>query len=256
MSLFQKILASIGVGAASVDTRLEKSTYIPGEKVNGIVVVRGGNIEQKIDEIYLSLMTHYIKEKDDKKYVKQAVIHKEKINQPFTILANETKEIPFSFQLPYDTPITLGKTKVWVHTGLEIRNAIDPSDSDFIEVLPTPLMNAVINSVKELGFRLRETECEEVSYRLRKRLPFVQEFEFVPQRGLFRGKLDELEIIFSENNGNSLEIILQIDRRPRGLGGLLAEALDLDESFVRLTYQEKDIPFVKEKIRQTIERYS
>jgi sporulation-control protein len=256
MSFFQKMLASIGVGSARVDTRLEKSTFIPGEKVNGIVVVKGGNIEQTIGKIYLSVMTHYIKETDDKKYVKQAVLHKEKINQPFTIQANETKEIPFSFRLPFDTPITVGKTKVWVQTGLEIRNAMDPSDSDYIEVLPTPLMNAVLASVKELGFHLRKAECEEVPFRLRKRLPFVQEFEFFPQRGSFRGKLDEIEIIFSENDGDSLEIFLQIDRRPRGLGGLLAEALELDESFVRLKFFEKDIPAVKERIRQNIERYS
>lgn len=32
MSFFNKILASVGIGAAQIDTRLEKSSYYPGRK--------------------------------------------------------------------------------------------------------------------------------------------------------------------------------------------------------------------------------
>ena len=42
------------------------------------------------------------------------------------IPANENREIPFSFQLPYETPLTYGKSKVWIKTGMDIKNALDP----------------------------------------------------------------------------------------------------------------------------------
>ena len=61
MSIFNKVLASVGIGAATVDTKLHKSVYNVNEKVTGIVEVVGGNIPQHIDAIYLTLYTNYIK---------------------------------------------------------------------------------------------------------------------------------------------------------------------------------------------------
>ena len=54
MSFFNKVFASVGIGAAKVDTKLEKDRVMPGEEVRGIVEIRGGNTEQNIDDIYLS----------------------------------------------------------------------------------------------------------------------------------------------------------------------------------------------------------
>lgn len=41
LSLFNKVLASIGVGAATVDTKLHKSSYTINETVTGVVEVTG-----------------------------------------------------------------------------------------------------------------------------------------------------------------------------------------------------------------------
>ena len=67
MSFFNKVLASVGIGAATVDTKLERDQVVPGEEIKGIVEIRGGNVEQKIDDIYLSVNTQYVKESDDRK---------------------------------------------------------------------------------------------------------------------------------------------------------------------------------------------
>lgn len=67
MSLFKKLAASAGIGAAKVNTILEKNEYLPGEKVNGSVLVKGGNTEQHIRYIELLLETEYAIVKDDKK---------------------------------------------------------------------------------------------------------------------------------------------------------------------------------------------
>lgn len=256
MSFFNKIFASIGIGSAIVNTKLERDQAVPGEEVKGIVEIRGGNVEQNIDIIYLSIYTTYIKETDDNKYTKTGLIDQIRLNEPFTIKSKEIKEIPFSFKLPIDTPITIGKTKVWVATGLDIKNAVDPTDKDYIKVIPSPLTNAVLTVMEDLGFRLREAECEEAPYRLRRRLPFVQEFEFVPITGSFRSKLDEVELVFFPASQTETEIYMQVDRKARGLGGFLAEALEMDESHVHFTVKSEDLSSLTEKIGAAIKRFS
>lgn len=255
MSFFNKMLASIGIGSATVDTRLEKSTYTAGETLRGTIDIAGGSTEQYIDAIYLTLYTTYIKEVNDNKYTDSAAIHKVKVNEPFTLGANERKSIPFTFQLPFDTPATLGKTRVWIHTGLDIKNAVDPTDKDFIEVNPSPLAAQVLQTIERIGFRLRKVDCEYASMKLRSPYVFVQEFEFTPTIGTYRSQLDELEVIFLSQTVNSAQLLLQVDRRARGLGGLFAEAMDMDESFVRLTITTEDIPYLNQKLQQTINKY-
>lgn len=252
MSFFNKVLASIGVGGAKVDTKLEKSEYTAGEMMQGIVEIIGGSIEQQIDAIYLTVNTTYIREANDRKYTDIAAIQKYKVTEPFTIAANEKKVIPFSMNLPVDTPITYGSTRVWVSTGLDIKNSVDPTDKDYITVRPTRLAGHILEAVEQLGFKIRKVECEKASHKLGSRYPFVQEFEFVPTNGVYRAQLDELEILFLSQSAQSAEILMQVDRRARGLGGLLAEALEMDEKFVRITINSQDIPTIKDKIKRAI----
>ncbi|MEH7108393.1 sporulation protein [Bacillus sp. JJ1764] len=256
MSFFNKVFASVGIGSATVDTKLEKETYMPGETINGVVEIKGGKIDQQVDDIYLSVNTTYLRESDDRKYSVTATIDRFRVTAPFTIRVNERKEVPFSFQLPYDTPLSIGRSKIWVSTGLDIKGGVDPSDKDYLKVVPNPLMTAVFNAVDQLGFRIREADCEEAPRRLGGRLPFVQEFEFVPTSGPFRGKLDELEVVFLPSGNGELDIMFQVDRRARGLAGLFSEAIGTDETNVRLSITNQDMPYLQQKIQSVIERYS
>ncbi|KAB7708998.1 sporulation protein SpoOM [Bacillus aerolatus] len=255
MSFFNKVLASIGIGGAKVDTKLEKPEYTAGDIMKGQVEVCGGSVEQQIDSIYLTVYTTFIRESDDKKYTDYASIKKHKLNEPFKIGANETKVIPFSMELPLDTPITYGNTRVWVATGLDIKNAADPEDKDYIEIRPDKMTAAVLKEVEQLGFRLRQVECEQAPKRIGSRFPFVQEFEFVPTSGPFRGKLDELEVMFLSQTKEKAELLIQVDRKAKGIGGFLAEAFEMDETFVRLTVTSQDVPKLNEKLKQIIAKY-
>lgn len=251
MSLFNKVLASVGIGATTVDTKLHKSNYTINENITGVVEIVGGNIEQQIDAIYLSLYTNFTREINDKKVTDNAVLMNYKINEPFTIQPNEKREIPFTFELPAAIPVTTGQSRVWIHTGLDIKNAIDPTDKDFIDIQPTRLASNVLSAIQNLGFRLRKVDSEQAPSSLRNRAPIVQEFEFTPTNNTYRRYLDELEVIFLDQTSRSVEILLQVDRRARGLGSFLSEALDMDESFIRLTLFENDN--ISAKISQAIE---
>jgi sporulation-control protein len=236
--MFNRLLASIGIGSAKLDTLLEKSQYVPGEEVRGVVNIRGGSVAQNIDTIQLSVMTEYIRESNDHKVRAHGEIGRFHVSAPFALQAGETKEVPFSFRLPYQTPLTIGRAPVWVKTELDVRGGVDPGDNDRIDVLPTSGINTVLHALDLLGFRLLNAECE-YSPRHGGGMPFVQEFEFVPT-SQFRGQLDELEVMFFSSD-RELELLLQVDRRARGLGGLFAEALDMDETFVRCRFTEEQL---------------
>jgi sporulation-control protein len=255
MSFFNKALASIGIGNTQVDTRLEREFFRPGDPVTGSVEIKGGNVSQKIDEIYLSIHTSYVKEIDDRKYTQIATIDKFRLNEPFEIAPHDRKEIPFTFKLPFETPVTYGKTKVWISTGLDIKNSVDPKDEDFIRVEPNELVQAVFSALDNLGFKLRNADCEEAPHSLRHQTPFVQEFEFVPYSGAYRGKLDELEVFFIMKNNEEAEVFFEVDRKGAGLAGLFAEAMEMDETRVRGFISSNDISGMKEKLNGIISRY-
>jgi sporulation-control protein len=44
MPFFKRILASVGIGGAKVDTRLEDSRYFAGNEVRGVVYIQGGSL--------------------------------------------------------------------------------------------------------------------------------------------------------------------------------------------------------------------
>ncbi len=245
MSLFKKMMAKVGIGAAKVDTLLSTSEFIPGETLDGVIRLTGGSVEQSVDAVYFKILSTYedeVKTEDDEEeeVTREALLEEYVIEEPITLAPGDEKEFPISLVLPFDTPATFGKTRVWVQTGLDIKQALDPGDRDYIEVQPHPLVSQCLNAVEELGFALREVTCEPAPRSFGTRVPFIQEFEFVPRGGAFSSRLDELELVFKVSE-DSVTVFMEIDRKARGVSGMLAELLDMDESLVSFSYGEGDL---------------
>jgi sporulation-control protein len=235
-----KILASFGMGAAKVDTILEKPHYYQGESVKGEVVVEGGKARQTIDQIYLYLVVRWKKEGSSRKHV----WYEFPLLDGFEIEPGATKKVPFQFELPLDAPITTDDFEVYFKTGADIDNAVDPTDKDYIQVSLHRRAQAVFDSLKKMGFQPKAVEAEFTKYKTER--PFVQEFAFHPPQE-YRYYLDEVELAFTETG----EAILEVDRSDRGPNG--------DETKVRFSVTEEDLvdnaaPLQK-KIQQIIERY-
>ena len=84
-------------------------------------------------------------------------------------------------------------------------------------------------------------------------VPFVQEFEFTPTTPN-RNALDELESIFDVHE-EGLDVLMQVDKRAKGLVGLFAEVMDLDEKYISFSVtREQGVPagLVENKIREAI----
>ena len=254
MSLFKKVLSSVGIGSAKVDTVLYEDRFVPGEVMEGVVKIKGGSLEQDIEEIYFTIQTSYQVEKDDTKVTKTAVLESFKLGESLRIRAGEEVEIPISLILPFDTPLTVGRTKVWVATGLDIKGAVDPSDKDYVDVVAGEVMGALFDSLEELGFELYDAECEAVN-RFRARLPFVQEFELKPRSGPFRGRFDELEIICNPYEDGA-DFYIELDRRARGISGFFAEMLDADEVGLNLKVSRYELDELTDRLYDLLNSYS
>jgi len=252
MSFFKKIFSSIGIGSAKVDTILLCERLVPGDNIDVIVKIMGGNTQQQIEGLYFTINSTYLDtmnvteydddeyESSDEEFTRTAIIEKYKVSDKFIIEPGETKEIPLTFQLPYYTPLTLGDTEVWIHTGLDIKKAKDPTDNDYIEVVPGEMVSALFDAISELGFELSEVECVTISDSFEKEIPFVQEFEFKPLSGHFRNKVDEIELVCFPSE-DSVEVYMEIDRKARGISGHFAELMGRDETNINFTFVKDEI---------------
>ncbi len=233
------MLASVGIGSARVDTLLDRTTVRVGETLEGEVNIKGGSTEQQIDSIYLHLMTRYsAPQGNNSDHSVNYSLAQLEVASPFTLRPGQQLDVPVRLTVPLTTPVTMGRIPVWLKTGLDIDYAIDPKDTDQLEILPHPNMEQVLRAVTHMGFRPKTTTCERRT-RLSRGVPFVQEIEFLPSATYAIG-IRELELIFFLNP-HGLEVLVEVDRRGRGLSGLMQRALDRDERRHRLHFSQEEL---------------
>ncbi|WP_276272333.1 sporulation protein [Haloarcula litorea] len=226
------VLSRIGIGSARVDTVLPSSTVRAGESVDAEVHVEGGSTDQDVDAIYFALETEYRTEEG----YQEAVVDKWRLTEPFTIEEGEERRFETTIEVPRRTPVTVGSVSVEVETGLDISLAVDPEDEDRIEVRPTERLQAVFDALESLGFSLHSSECSaRPGGVFSTSASFVQEFEYRPRGGEFSGDVDEVEVV-PVYGDDALTVHLEVDRR----GGLLSEAMDVDERHTSFTVTDAD----------------
>lgn len=240
----KKVLARIGIGNATVDTVLPSDTVRPGETVDAEVRIEGGSAEQEIGKVRFELETRC---RTDDGY-REVDIAQYTLAESLTIQPDEQETRDVSLDIPHGTPVTLGNVNVWVETELDIELAVDPEDKDYLNVQPTPRLQAVFDALDDLGFSLHTAECEADPHGVfTSSRRFVQEFEFRPTSGLFAGDVDELEVV-PRPDEDALELFLEVDRR----GGVLSELSDLDERTVQTTVRTTDVSDVRDELESLI----
>jgi sporulation-control protein len=264
MSFFKKVLSKVGIGAAKIDTVLDESEVYPGAELSGIIYIQGGNVEQSIQKIDLDVRCNYMAEvtttrtdNDGDEYEETTTVERTAtlvaydLPEVFTIAADEKREIPFSIQLPLGSPLTLGRSQTWVETNLDIEYALDKSDKDYVNVAPNQYQLAVLQGLESLGLVCVDAENEAVS---RFELPFMQELEFKAQSGEFAGRVDEVEVIFI-NQADCTKVLLEIDRKARGVSGFFASMFDLDETKVAVEVNDSNLDDVCGLLQQVINHH-
>jgi sporulation-control protein len=243
----RKVLASVGIGNATVDTVLPSTTVTPGESVEAEVRIEGGEAEQEVDRIELELETRF---RTADGYA-EGTVDRLVLSEGLTVEPDTSESLDATVEIPWHTPVTLGNARVWVETELEIPLAVDPEDRDYLDVQPTERMRALFDAAESLGLSFRTADCEADPYGRYGTGRFVQEFEFRPSGGPFAGALDEVEFV-TDPGPDALEVYVEVDRR----GGLLSEIAETDESRTSLSVASTDVDEVARALRAEIERYA
>lgn len=227
--MFKKILSSIGVGSSRVNLVLTENQYRAGERITGQLLVSGGISDQSIKQVYVDLIA---KSKHEDTAVTQVLDHEIIAEELFISAGQPESKMVVVYNLPENIPVTTRHTSLYLVTGLDIENAVDPTDHDPIRVLPGIRQDIIMRALeKELGF---SHKAESGVYNGK-----YQEFEYRPT-SFMRGYLDELEVIFAVYSG-WVDLYMEIDRKARGLGGLLLEGFEMDETKTSLRMYNEQI---------------
>jgi sporulation-control protein len=124
----KKLLSSIGVGSASVDTILADDEVQPGEQVDLTVEIEGGTSQQEIEGIYFLLET---KCRSDEGGYETETIEETKAVESFTIDPGERRELPATMTLPRVTPEVICAP---LSDELEVHVEVDRRESTYTDV--------------------------------------------------------------------------------------------------------------------------
>jgi sporulation-control protein len=228
----KSFLRAFGVGGASIDAVLDTDRVQPGGPLTGTLHIRAGDASQVAKKATLELVARVEKKMGDDEYQADEVIAG--VELPGPIQLGRDHSFPFRMDLPAHTPVTSlgGRNFVWLRSGLDVPWALDPSDKDALQVYPNPAQANVLQAMEALGFHLYKVDIDARSSWFGRK--WVQEFEFKPA-GYGRARYDEVEVVFEEQRGHQVDLMLQLDRSARGLGGFLMEMSGADESWHRVS---------------------
>lgn len=245
--MFKKLLATVGIGSAKVNLELTNPKVEIGGTLEGVVKIKGGSVEQVVDRIYINLvLISAYGTGEETKHIKKKISTVTVADQ-MTLKPGQEEIIPVKFKIPLDAPISKGRTKYCLLTGLDIDQALDPTDNDPITIVPNSSMKMVFEALALLDFQEKPRSGD---YNGR-----FQEFEYRPSKFMAR-RLDEIEI-YPLAREQELSVAIQLDKKNRGLFGSIMDDLDLDENYVnlRLPYNQMNSSSqVAEMLREVIEK--
>ncbi|MGY0067407.1 sporulation protein [Streptomyces sp. QTS137] len=221
--VFKRLLGSLGVGGPTVDTVLAPGAVLPGGALSGQVHLKGGDADFTIEHITLELVARVEAEHDDGESEGAVVFDRFSVGGSFRLAAGETRSVPFSVMLPWETPVTelygqpLGIV-LGVRTELAVAGAKDKGDLDQLAVRPLPVQEAVLEALGQLGFGFKSADLEWGHIGgTGQQLPFYQEVELAPAPQ-YAHQVNEIEVTFLANPGG-VEVVLEADKRGGFLSG-------------------------------------
>ena len=192
MSIINKAIASTGFAGIKVNIYLDDAKVCKGCQVNGFLNITGGKFEQKVTRVFLSLKTVIDINEDNSESEKHIELLKLDIAKNITIKPEDGITIPFSFILPYDTPVSFNNNTIWLEAGMDIKIQ---SEKSYIKVIPHPFMQRILEVLQtELKFVLTKNENIYVPNN-GSHLPIVQVFEFNALSHVAKG-LEEIKMMF------------------------------------------------------------
>ncbi|MRI32431.1 sporulation control protein Spo0M [Endozoicomonas sp. OPT23] len=244
--MFKKLLASVGIGGAEVDTIVNSQQVQPGGVLSVTVVIKAGDAEQEVSGLQLNLMAQTKYQTDNGEAYRNQVLQSWSIEDKLVLKPGDRHEIPMELQLHSETPITHlpcrdNQSQVWLETGLEVDLAIDPSDTDPLVITPTPTMMNCLEAMERCGLRMVKADIEHGGLRgngFQSTIGCYQELEYRPEGWLTT--LNEVELSFVARPG-VVHVLAEVDRAFRG------------DSYLSLSFVDgASVSDIKQQLKQTL----
>ncbi|MGC5050786.1 sporulation protein [Micromonospora sp. DT48] len=226
--VFKRLMQAMGVGGPSVETVLSNPNCRPGGHLEGTIAVTGGDHGVDVTYVALGLLTRVEVESGDNEYVTNQEFQRQQVTGAFRLEAGQRYDIPFRFEVPWETPLTemygqhLHGMTMGLRTELEVARAVDKGDLDAVAVHPLPAQEQLLEALLRLGFRFSRADVERGHiYGVHQKLPFYQEIEFYPPPQ-YAGAMNQLEVTFV-TDPRQVQVVLELDKR----GGLFTEGRDV-----------------------------
>ncbi|HEX2355310.1 MAG TPA: sporulation protein, partial [Micromonosporaceae bacterium] len=180
--VFKRMMQALGVGGPSVETVLANPNTRPGGCLEGQVHVQGGDHPVDVEYVALGLVTRVEVESGDSEFNITQEFQRQAVTGPFNLPAGARRDIPFRFEVPFETPVTevygqhLHGMTMGLRTELEVARAVDKGDLDAVAVHPLPAQERILEALLKLGFRFTRADVEQGRIRgVHQSLPFYQE---------------------------------------------------------------------------------
>lgn len=132
--MFEKLLSSLGIGAMNIETRIEKASFKADETIKGKIFLHGGDADQRISKIKLSLIEQVQNDTDESDFdVMENVLQVYEINSDQVVESKQTVEKPFEFALNH---IDFGKgiSELTLRTYVYIDSGADAEEDAKIHI--------------------------------------------------------------------------------------------------------------------------
>lgn len=225
--MFKRFLSKIGIGSASIDFVLQKDYYETGENIVGAVHVKGGSVDEEIQEIELKLVCESKYVTGDTTHHVREVVSETKI-PGFRLAAGEAKSFDVTIRVPRNIPISASTTFYYVATDLEIDAALDPTDRDYVKIGPSGLLHNVLEGLNQLGIRISAE-----GYTGREQILYFKATDWK------RGELDELEFHYVVRDiEHQFTGFFEVEKKTRSA---FLDHLDLNEKKGRFTFSASQL---------------
>jgi sporulation-control protein len=193
-----------GSGGPTVQTELTVPQALPGNTLDGLVVVTGGGHRAQVGYIALVLCA--------KVHGSYVDFHRVEVVPGFTLNPGDRHTFAVSCQVPAETPPTLDGTEIGLRTELEIAFAVDRSDLGLVHIAANPAQRHILDCMGRMGFEIVSSRLEKgILDGVPQSLPFYQEIEFLPGPARQR-YLHKLSVTFV-NTDERLHVVVELDRK-------------------------------------------
>ena len=221
--MFQKVMASLGQGGATVDARIIDRNVRPGGTLHGEVLLVGGQVDQEVESLAVTLLARVEEGGEDGREAVAQDLPFQNVHLAGRELVKAGAQItvPFEVQMPWETPITtvFGKYLTGMAVGLQTnlnlaRTVVDPQDVDAIPIEPLPAQHRLLDALSRLGFQFRSAGLQKDRIDgADQQLPFFQEINFAPSPQ-FTKIFNEVSISFLARP-NDVQVILDVNKKVR-----------------------------------------